>query len=143
MPRKNVAPYLQQLCNTTFEGGRLVQDDEDTIMLYDVPMWPGSRSDALVQKFQNISIDIFQCTTSISGFVVLVTVESTSTALSSRWIIMFVLLCTLTSGWICWQCLNLTLENVHEINLFQLATHGQYSTCRPPSPPSFRNSSNL
>jgi hypothetical protein len=140
MPRNIVAEYLQQLCNTTFEGGRLVQDDDVTIMLYDVPMWPGSRTDALTQKFQNITVDIFQCTTSMSGFVVIVTVVSNSTNFSSKWIVLCMFLFTAGSCFMCWKCLLLSLENVYEINLFQITVDGQISSCRPSMPPSSRNS---
>lgn len=133
-----VAQYLQKLCSTTFEGGRIVQDDEETIMLYDVPRWPGSRSDALTQKFQNITIDIFQCGISVSGFVVVVTVASMSTTVSSRLIAVVMLLFIIASCSLCWQCLTYTLENVHELNLFQISEDGQQSTCHRPMPPSSR-----
>jgi hypothetical protein len=129
MPKSTVAHYLQQLCNTTFEGGRIVQDDDHTIMMYDVPMWPGTRSDALRQKFQNIEIDIYQCTSSISGFLVIVTVVPTSTTHSSRLAMILLLTFTVSICLLCWQCLQLASVNIHDIKLFTIAALGQRATC--------------
>ena len=133
MHKSKVANYLQQLCNTTFEGGRLVQDDESTIMLYDVPMWPGTRSDALNQKFQNITIDIFQSTASISGFVVIVTSTSVSSALSSHFVVFLILFFTLISCVMCWQILLINVDDIHKINLFQTTVLGLPTSCQTSS----------
>jgi hypothetical protein len=47
--------------------------DSDTILLYDVPSWPGARTDALRERFPHCDIDIHQAqNTSASGFVVVV-----------------------------------------------------------------------
>ena len=132
MPTSNVARYLQQLCNTTFEGGRLVQDDDHVIVLYDVPMWPGARSDALRQKFQSIEIDIYQCATSISGFVVIVTVVPMSTAYSSRWGILILLMFTTATCLVCWKCLQMSVMDVHEMDLFNVTALGQRASCQRP-----------
>ena len=136
MHKNKVANYLQELCNTTFEGGRLVNDDESTIMLYDVPMWPGSRSDALHQKFQNITIDIFQSTTSISGFVVIVTSTSVTTVLSSQFVVLLMILSTFLSCVLSWQFLLFNVDNIYEINLFQIAASGM-SRCHTSTTSSF------
>jgi hypothetical protein len=132
MTTSNVARYLQQLCNTTFEGGRLVQDDDHVIVLYDVPMWPGARSDALRQKFQSIEIDIYQCATSISGFVVIVTIVPMSTTFSVRWGILLLLLFTSVTCLVCWKCLQLSVVDVREMDLFSVAGLGQRAGCSRP-----------
>jgi hypothetical protein len=93
-------------------------------------MWPGARSDALRQKFQSIEIDIYQCATSISGFVVIVTVVPMSTASSARWGILLLLLFTSATCLVCWKCLQLSVVDVHEMDLFSVAALGQRAGCR-------------
>jgi hypothetical protein len=109
-----------------------VQNDGHVIMLYDVPMWPGARSDALRQKFQSIEIDIYQCTTSISGFVVIVTVVPMSTVYSSRWGILLLLMFTAVTCMVCWKCLQLSAVDIHEMDLFNVAAPGQRDGCKRP-----------
>jgi hypothetical protein len=72
MSIKQVSVFLENLCKTTFEGGRLVVGDSNTVLLYDVPSWPGSRTDALRERFPHCNIDVHQADTSASGFVVVV-----------------------------------------------------------------------
>jgi hypothetical protein len=73
MSSNDIAHFLEQLCATTFEGGRIVKGP-DKILLYDVPCWPSARSDALRQRFPHCDVDIHQAQcTSASGFVVVIT----------------------------------------------------------------------
>jgi len=74
MSSKDIKNVLEELCDTTFEGGRVVVTDPNKIVLYDLPCWPGTRTDALRQRFPNCDVDIFQAqNNSASGFVVVVT----------------------------------------------------------------------
>jgi hypothetical protein len=74
MSNKQIGHFLTQLCDTAFEGGRLVMGDSDTVLIYDVPSWPGTRTDALRQRFPHCDVDIHQAqNNSASGFVVVVT----------------------------------------------------------------------
>jgi hypothetical protein len=76
MKNTNVESFLRKLCDTTFEGGRVVRGDSDTIVLYDVPSWPGTRTDALRQRFPHCDIDVHQAqNSSASGFVVVVSMH--------------------------------------------------------------------
>lgn len=76
MTSHHVATFLRQLCGTTFEGGRIVMSDADTILLYDVPSWPGTRTDALRERFPYCDIDVHQAQqSSASGFVVVVSMR--------------------------------------------------------------------
>jgi hypothetical protein len=74
MSSKQIEHFLQKLCDTTFEGGRVVTNGPDTVILYDVPTWPGVRTDALRQRFPHCDVDVQQAPhTSASGFAVIVT----------------------------------------------------------------------
>jgi hypothetical protein len=74
MTSKSIKNVLQDLCATTFEGGRVVSTSTDKIVLYDVPCWPGTRTDALRQRFPHCDVDVHQAQgNSASGFVVIVT----------------------------------------------------------------------
>jgi hypothetical protein len=76
MTSTDVESFLRKLCGTTFEGGRVVRGDSDTILLYDVPSWPGIRTDALRQRFPHCDIDVHQAqNSSASGFVVVVSMH--------------------------------------------------------------------
>lgn len=76
MSSKEVAAFLEQLCATTFGGGRIVVNNTDTILIYDVPSWPGERSDALRQRFPRCDVDIHQAhNVSASGFAVVVNIN--------------------------------------------------------------------
>jgi hypothetical protein len=75
MSSKEIGKFLEQLCSTTFEGGRIVASNT-TVIIYDVPYWPGERTDALRQRFPHCDVDIQQApTTSASGFVVVVSIK--------------------------------------------------------------------
>ncbi|KAJ1483623.1 hypothetical protein T484DRAFT_1747006 [Baffinella frigidus] len=72
----DVESFLRKLCDTTFEGGRVVRGDSDTIVLYDVLSWPGARTDALRQRFPHCDVDVHQAqNSSASGFVVVVSMH--------------------------------------------------------------------
>lgn len=74
MSNKKLERFLAHLCDTSFEGGRLVTGDRDTVLIYDVPSWPGTRTDALRERFPNCDVDVHQAqNNSASGFVVVVT----------------------------------------------------------------------
>jgi hypothetical protein len=76
MTCNHVESFLRKLCGTTFEGGRVVRGDSDTILLYDVPSWPGVRTDALRERFPHCDIDVHQAqNSSASGFVVVVSMR--------------------------------------------------------------------
>ena len=76
MSSGEIASFLEQLCATTFGGGRIVVSNSDTILIYDVPSWPGERTDALRQRFPRCDIDIHQApNVSASGFAVVVSVR--------------------------------------------------------------------
>ena len=76
MSSKEIAEFLEQLCTTTFGGGRVVTNNTETILIYDVPSWPGERTDALRQRFPHCDIDIHQAhNTSASGFAVVVSTK--------------------------------------------------------------------
>jgi hypothetical protein len=73
MSAKHIRQFLEQLCDTTFQGGRIIMADADTMLLYDVPWWPGTRTDALKQRFPHCDVDVHQAqNSSASGFVVVV-----------------------------------------------------------------------
>jgi hypothetical protein len=74
MSSNEIKNVLEDLCATIFEGGRVVVTGANKIMLYDVPCWPGTRTDALRQRFLHCNVDIYQAqNSSASGFVVVVT----------------------------------------------------------------------
>ena len=76
MSANDIAGFLRQLCETTFGGGRVVSNNADTILIYDVPSWPGERTDALHSRFPNCTVDIHQAhMTSASGFAVVVGIK--------------------------------------------------------------------
>ena len=76
MTCNHIASFLRHLCGTTFEGGRIVMGESGTILLYDVPSWPGTRTDALRQRFPHCDIDVHQAqNSSASGFVVVVSMR--------------------------------------------------------------------
>jgi hypothetical protein len=76
MTIKDVETCLRELCNTVLEGGRLVRGDSNTVILYDLPEWPGARTDALRQRFPHCDVDVLQATnSSASGFVVVVSMH--------------------------------------------------------------------
>lgn len=75
MSAREISGFLKQLCSTTFEGGRVVASNT-TVIIYDVPSWPGERTDALRQRFPHCDVDIHQApNTSASGFAVVVTIN--------------------------------------------------------------------
>jgi hypothetical protein len=76
MTSNHIASFLRKLCGTTFEGGRVVMGHSDTILLYDVPSWPGTRTDALRERFPHCDVDVHQAqNSSASGFVVVVSMR--------------------------------------------------------------------
>ena len=76
MTSKDVETCLRQLCSASWEGGRVVKGESDIIVLYDVPSWPGTRTDALRQRFPHCDVDVHQAqSSSASDFVVVVSMH--------------------------------------------------------------------
>ena len=76
MSSQDISKFLEHLCSTSFGGGRIIVSNAETILIYDVPSWPGERTDALRQRWPQCSVDLHQAQNiSVSGFVVVVSIN--------------------------------------------------------------------
>lgn len=85
-----LAGYLKALINSDKHGGRTIQTDESTVVLYDCGHWSDAHSEALCDAFPCAEVSIMQCLGSLSGFIVVVRTKRDASA--------FVWVLTLVAG---------------------------------------------
>ena len=61
---------LTRLARTDNFGGRIIQTDEKTLVLYDCGLWTDSHTQYMHSKFPEVSICISSSQSSLSGFII-------------------------------------------------------------------------
>ena len=69
---RQVNDYVHTLVQTNRFGGRLVERDADTLLLYDVSTWGDVQAEAVRRRFPACDIACLASTTSLSGFIVVI-----------------------------------------------------------------------
>ena len=62
--------YITRIINSDEYGGRTLQTDEHTIVLYDCGVWTDVHSQAIHTRFPECDISFMQSHASLSGFIV-------------------------------------------------------------------------
>jgi hypothetical protein len=62
--------WLLKMINSDKYGGRTIQTDEQTVVLYDCGVWTDAHSQAVKSKYPECDIAITQSLGSLSGFIV-------------------------------------------------------------------------
>lgn len=78
-----VTPFIQTICQTDRFGGRCVRLDQGAWEVLDVYQWTEDQTAALQNRFPSLSVKIAANRKSLSGFSVLLHVQSVSHAWSS------------------------------------------------------------
>jgi hypothetical protein len=69
---EDLSVFLSKLINSERYGGRIIQADDSTVVLYDCGMWSDSHSHAVSDHFPGSEVRMMQSNSSLSGFVVIV-----------------------------------------------------------------------
>lgn len=67
-----IRAYIKQLVCMDRMGGRIVARDDHTLVLYDIPFWDESLSNAVRLGHPECEIQCLASTASLSGFIVVV-----------------------------------------------------------------------
>lgn len=64
--------FVTQLIQMDVFGGRSVQKDSQTLVLYDVPAWGDTQSHAVRSKFPSCEVSYMTSQSSLSGFIIVI-----------------------------------------------------------------------
>ena len=64
--------YLVRLCQMGRFGGRIVQRDDHTLVVYDTPAWTEDHAQSLRSRFPECEVSVLSSSHSLSGFLVVV-----------------------------------------------------------------------
>ena len=62
--------WMLQMINSDQYGGRTVQTDEQTLILYDCGVWTDTHTQVVKTKYPECDIAVMQSQASLSGFIV-------------------------------------------------------------------------
>lgn len=68
--------WLHKVADTNRYGGRTVQSDGQTVVLYDCGTWTDSHGRMVRGRFPECDITVTQCQASLSGFIVVFRLRS-------------------------------------------------------------------
>jgi hypothetical protein len=118
MSRATLCRSLQDICNSSLGGGRVVADSTGrSVAIYDAPGWSSAHTDALRTRFGTIVVDVQQCHHSVSGFVVMVSTlprfqkPACAMLLVGAVVVFFAIT-------LFWNVLHVHFEGVHNIDVF-------------------------
>lgn len=128
MSRATLSRSLQDICNSSLGGGRVVPDSTGrSVAVYDAPGWSSAHTDALRARFGTILVDVQQCHHSVSGFVVLVSTmprfQKPACAMLVAGAVVVCLAITLF-----WNVLHVHFEGVHNIDIFACSANSSAHT---------------
>jgi len=75
MSADRLPKFLLRVIDSERYGGRVIRVDESTVVLYDCGTWSDAHSQAVHSKFPECDISIAPSTASLSGFVVVATLQ--------------------------------------------------------------------
>ena len=67
---QHLQSWLHKVADTNKYGGRTVQSDGQTVVLYDCGTWTDAHSRMVRGKYPECDITVTQCQASLSGFIV-------------------------------------------------------------------------
>jgi hypothetical protein len=119
MSREQLTRALQDICNRSMSGARVVSDSTGhSVAVYDAPGWSSAHTDALRTRYGGtVSVEVQQCQHSASGFVVVV---STLPRFQAPACAMLVAGCVVVvlAGAVFWNMLHVHFEGAHNIDIF-------------------------
>jgi len=67
-----ILDFARQICCMDDVGGRSIIQDLETLILYDIDDWREEHTAAVQQRFPGCTVGVRSCSSSLSGFVVIV-----------------------------------------------------------------------
>jgi hypothetical protein len=67
-----VSKYLERLCGCDNNGGRITINSSGKIVVSDIPSWSHSMTHCIENRFPGVDVSVYQNSSSLSGFVVVI-----------------------------------------------------------------------